>query len=125
MADFNKPTVADMAAGHPGADAGTTGRMRIVDWGPQDEYWRDNYGSRPYTHADRAYEYYQPAYKYGHESAFFYGGRPWDQEVEADLARGWEQARGESNCTWAESRDAVRDAYERTQIVGQTPERGA
>lgn len=125
MADFNKPTVADMAAANPGTDAGTSGSVRIIDWGPQDEYWRDNYGSRPYALADRGYEYYQPAYKYGHESAFFYGGRPWDQEVEDDLARGWEQARGDSNCTWAESRDAVRDAYERTQIVGMGPEPGA
>jgi hypothetical protein len=106
MADFEKRTVADTAAGKP-----------TVDWGGQDEFWRDNYGARPYAQADRAYEYYQPAYKYGHESSFFYGGRAWDQEVEADLARGWEQARGESDCTWAESRDAVRDAYERTQAV--------
>src|SRR5947199_4185708 len=72
MADFDKPSAGDMAAANPGTDAGTSGSLRIVDWGVQDEYWRDNYGSRPYTLADRGYEYYQPAYKYGHESAFFY-----------------------------------------------------
>ncbi len=86
-----------------GVDAGTSGSQRTVDWGGQDEYWRDRY------------EYYQPAYKYGHESAFFYGGRAWDSEVEHDLERGWDQARGESTCSWLEVKDAVREAYERTR----------
>ena len=108
MADSN-----ERAPINPAAPAS----KRSGDWAAHDEYWRDNYGERPYAKADRAYEYYQPAYKYGHESAFFYGGRPWDGEVEDDLARGWEQARGDSNCTWAEVRDAVRDAYERAQIA--------
>jgi hypothetical protein len=97
------------------ATTGSSGTRRSVDWGGQDAFWRDNYGARPYTQSDRAYEYYQPAYKYGHESAFFYGNRPWDQEVEDDLARGWDQARGESDCTWQEVKDAVRDAYERSR----------
>lgn len=119
MADFSKRTVADSAPANPGIDAGTTGSTRVVDWGAQDEYWRDNYGSRPYIQADRAYEYYQPAYKYGHESAFFYGGRPWDDEVEHDLERGWDQARGDSTCTWPEVKNAVRDAYEHTQVVAR------
>jgi hypothetical protein len=105
MADFEKQTGAE----------GSSSR-RNVDWSGQDEYWRDNYDARPYTQADRGYEYYQPAYKYGHESAFFYG-RAWDQDVEDDLARGWEQARGDSNCTWTEVKDAVRDAYERSRIA--------
>lgn len=109
MADFTKKTVADMAAGNPGIDMGTTGRVHEIDW---DDYWRDSYPTRSYARADRPYEYYRPAFKYGHESAFLYGGRTWDDEVEHDLARGWEQARGESTCTWSEARDAVRDAYE-------------
>src|SRR5690348_4241837 len=104
MADVNKRI-----------DNETSERVRKIDWAEQDEYWRDNYGTRPYTHADRAYEYYQPAYKYGHESAFFYGDRGWDADVEHDLGRGWDQARGDSNCTWAEVKDAVRDAYERAR----------
>jgi hypothetical protein len=106
MADLNDGTRAEK---------GTSDTTRNADWTGHDGYWRDNYGARPYTHADRAYEYYQPAYKYGHESAFFYGGRSWDEEVEHDLERGWDQARGDSNCTWIEVKDAVRDAYERSR----------
>ncbi|HKW47712.1 MAG TPA: hypothetical protein VJN70_09705 [Gemmatimonadaceae bacterium] len=107
MADSNERTPTNPTAPERG---------RSADWATHDEYWRDNYGDRPYTKADRAYEHYQPAYKYGHESSFFYGGRPWDNEVETDLSRGWEQARGDSNCSWDEVKDAVRDAYERTRV---------
>ena len=103
-----------------GTQSDTSGTRRNLDWSGHDTFWRDNYGARPYTQADRNYEYYQPAYKYGHESAFFYGDRAWDQDVEDDLARGWEQARGDSTCTWDEVKDAVRDAYERAREVGST-----
>ena len=115
MADVNKRTSAESATDNPGMDVGTSGRTHGMDWGSQDTYWRDNYGGRPYTQADRHYEYYQPAYKYGHEAAFLSGARPWDQEIEHDLERGWDQAKGESTCTWTEVRDAVRDAYERSR----------
>jgi hypothetical protein len=122
MVDFDKRTVADTAADNPGIDAGTTGRMRVVSWDDQDLYWRDTYGGRPYTQADRRYEYYQPAYKYGHEAAFTYGGRAWDTEIDHDLERGWEQARGESNCSWSDVRDAVKDAYDRTRVEARQTE---
>ncbi|HKO15071.1 MAG TPA: hypothetical protein VJU87_02475 [Gemmatimonadaceae bacterium] len=112
MADFTKPTVADMAAGNPGIDMGTSGRMHEIDW---DTYWSATYPSCRYSRADRPYEHFRPAYKYGHEASFEYGGRAWDEEVEHDLRRGWEQARGESTCTWDEARDAVKDAYERSR----------
>ena len=115
MADLDKRTTADMGADKTGLNTGTDATEHELDWTAHDEYWRDNYGSRPYTKADRAYEYYQPAYKYGHESAFFYGGRAWDEEVEHDLERGWDQARGDSPCTWLEVREEVRDAYDRAR----------
>ena len=118
MADFEKRP-ASGAADSAGTEAGKTSRMGGVNWGDQDSYWRDNYGERPYAQADRAYEYYQPAYKYGHEAAFTYGGRAWDTEIDHDLERGWEQARGDSNCSWAEVKDAVRDAYDRTRVEAQ------
>jgi len=107
MADFDKQTEDQPSS-----------MRRPVDWSGQDEFWRDNYGARPYTKADRSYEYYQPAYKSGHESAFFNGGRAWDEEIEHDLARGWDQARGDSNCTWDEVKEAVHDAYDRSRKAG-------
>lgn len=113
MADFSKRTSADSAADNPGIDMGTSARRNEVDWGTHDDYWREHFSARPYAKADRHYEYYQPAYKYGHEAAFLFGGRPWD-EIDHDLEIGWDQARGESTCSWAEVKSAVRDAYERS-----------
>src|SRR6185312_3610074 len=96
MADFTKGSAADMAADNPGVNMGTTGSMHDLHWeAVDDEYWRANYASRPYVHADRSYEYYRPAFQYGAHSATHHGHRPWS-DVEADLARGWTAARGTS-----------------------------
>lgn len=85
---------------------------RIPTWEDEDRYWRESVSSRPYFTADRSYDYYQPAYRYGWESAGRYSGRTWD-EVEPDLEHGWEKARGKSRSTWQEIKAAVRDAWDR------------
>lgn len=78
----------------------------------EDGYWRENYASRPYVRADQGYEYYQPAYKYGWESRSQYAGKKYD-EVETDLERGWDKAKGTSKMAWNDAKAAVRDAYHR------------
>lgn len=85
---------------------------RVLKWEDEDRYWRESFGSRPYISADRGYEYYRPAYRYGWESAGRHQGRQW-YEVESELERGWERMRGESRSTWQEVKEAVRDAWER------------
>ena len=37
----------------------------------------------------------------------------WDDHIEANLARGWLLARGESKATWEQAKPAVHDAWER------------
>ena len=120
MADFTKRTIADMATDRADINIGTTGSMHEINWGTQDAYWRENFHRRPYVAQDRGYDFYQPAYRYGCDSAFIYAHRPWDDTVEADLARGWAAARGESAATWEQAGPAVRDAYERS--CGKAPE---
>jgi len=112
MADFTKRTIADMAVDRADINTGTTGSLHEINWGTEDAYWRENFHVRPYATSDRGYDFYQPAYRYGCESSFTYGHRSWDQEVEADLARGWEQARGDSTASWDQAKEAVRDAYD-------------
>lgn len=90
---------------------------RIATWDDEDRYWRDRFASRPYITADRGYDYYRPAYRYGWESGGRYRGRAWN-EVEADLEQGWTRARGESGSTWQDVKEAVRDAWDR--IAGGT-----
>jgi phage tail tape-measure protein len=78
----------------------------------EDTYWRENYKTRPYAKADVAYDTYQPAYRYGWESRTQHAGRKYD-EVETDLERGWDKAKGTSRLAWGEAKHAVRDAWHR------------
>ena len=117
MAEFSKSSATDAAGKNVEADQSRTGAGSKTGWETHDAFWRDNYTTRPYTTADRRYDYYQPAYKYGHEAAFLYGDRAWNEEIEHDLERGWDQARGESTSSWPEVREAVRDAYERARAA--------
>ena len=119
MADFTRDTVADMAAGNPGINMGTSGSMRDVDehadeWAPQERHWREHYASRPYVQGDRGYEHYHDAYRYGAASAMRHRGREW-HDVEPELERGWADARGVSRSTWGEMKDAARDAWDRAR----------
>jgi len=80
-------------------------------WNDEDKYWRDNYGTRPYGQGI-PYDSLSGGYRYGTEAAHRHPGRGWD-EVETDLERDWAgyEHRGES--TWAQVKDAVRDAWDR------------
>jgi hypothetical protein len=113
MADFSKPTVADMVVGGADRNVGTNGSMQVVDWDTEDAHWRENHAQQAYATDDRSYDFYRQAYRYGYEASFTYGRRPWDDEVESDLARGWPQARADSPAEWGQVRDAVREAYAR------------
>jgi hypothetical protein len=67
--------------------------------------------------ADRGFDYYEPAYRYGTEAARIHRDRQWN-DVEGDLERGWDRARGASHSAWAEVKDAVRDAWNRVRGRG-------
>jgi hypothetical protein len=88
-----------------------------LDWTTEDEYWRESYASRPYVGQNRDYEYWQPGYRYGFESAQRYSGRQWE-EIEPDLRVGWDryEHRGNNRSTWEQIKAAVRDGWDR--LVG-------
>ena len=79
-----------------------------------DTYWRDNYRYQSYADRSRPYDDYEPAYRYGRESHTQYPGRSWDQ-VENDLERGWERAKGTSHLAWLDVKYAVKDAWHRAE----------
>ena len=85
----------------------------------EEEYWRENYESRPYVTEGAAREDFAPAYRYGWESHERYPDKSFD-DVESDLERNWEQERGESRLPWTEAKPASRDAWERVE-TGDTP----
>jgi len=80
----------------------------------EDAYWREHHTSRPYFKTGRTYDDYRPAYAYGWESASRYHGRKFE-DVESDLSRGWDKARGATRAEWNDMKAATRDAFERAQ----------
>ena len=87
-----------------------TGSM--LDWTTEEEYWRNNYSTRPYIGANRDFDYWNPGYRYGYESATRYQGRTWN-DVENDLKTGWDRFEHRSKATWEQIKDAVRDGWNR------------
>ena len=88
-------------------------------WLIEVHYWRQQYRSRPYVTADRSFEYYEPAYRYGVQAAQRHRGKSWE-EIEADLRRGWEPPGQRAATAWAEIRHAVRDAWEHVVNAADT-----
>ena len=89
----------------------------MTDWSAEDNYWRQNYENRPYVGSNRSYDAWQPAYRYGFESAHSHEGKQWE-DVEPHLRSGWDAYphRGTVRSTWEQVKDAVRDGWDR--IVG-------
>ena len=94
-----------------GAIMGAMAGESVADPVVEDKYWRDNYASRPYVNGG-SYDDYGPAYSYGVNSYGKYKGRPFN-EVESELARDWQNARGRSSLEWDRAKLASRDAWDR------------
>lgn len=98
-------------------------------WETEDNFWFENFSSRPYALGPDFYDRYRPAFRYGFDSAQHHLGRSWD-EAEPDLRQGWEsyQHRGSNSPVWDEIKHAVRDAWDRvvgarkTESEGRAPE---
>jgi hypothetical protein len=86
---------------------------KYAQWNDEDKYWRQNFRSRPYASTgDRDYDYFQPGYRYGFESAQQFHDKQW-HEVEPDLAKNWHAFQHRASATWEQVKDAARDAWER------------
>lgn len=83
-----------------------------LDLDSEERYWRDHWLEQPYAVADRTFEYYRPAYRYGAECTVRYEGRRW-ADVEHEAREGWDKYEHRAEGTWEHMKDAVRDAWER------------
>ncbi|HUR94316.1 MAG TPA: hypothetical protein VMY76_07020 [Gemmatimonadales bacterium] len=83
-------------------------------WETEDNFWEENFSSRPYALGADYYDRFRPAYKYGFEAARHDAGRSWD-DAEPDLRTGWEREQQSSGSpsAWEEIKAAVRDAWDR------------
>lgn len=95
-------------------------------WETEDNYWFENFSSRPYALGPDFYDRFRPGFRYGFESAHHHMGRSWE-EAEADMRKGWEtyENRGTDPSPWEEIKEAVRDAWDRVRGKEQAdaPER--
>ena len=95
------------------------GVAELIDPTAEEAYWRDNYSSRPYVARGASFDDYGPAYRYGVDSYGRYDGREFD-DVENELSRDWQRAKGSSKLTWDNAKHATRDSWQR---VSDTIER--
>ena len=79
----------------------------------ENAYWQENYRSRPYINSSyNTYDDYGPAYMYGVDNYARYNGRAFD-EVEPELSRDWQRAKGKSRLAWEDAKHATRDSWQR------------
>lgn len=93
------------------------GVAEAIDPTAEEAYWREHYLEQSYVPSGAVYDDYQPAYRYGVDSysaRYAVGSGLGFDEVEPELATGWERARGESTLQWPQARHAARDAWLRT-----------
>jgi len=95
------------------------GIAEMIDPTVEEAYWRETYSSRPYVTNGASFDDYGPAYMYGVENYPRYAGRSFD-EVEPELGREWQRAKGRSSLTWENAKHATRDSWQR---VSDTIER--
>jgi hypothetical protein len=96
-----------------------------ASWETEDNYWHENFSSRPYALGADYYDRFRPAYRYGFESARHGLGRTWE-DAEPDLRSGWDryEHRGAEPTAWEEIKAAVRDAWDRVVGSEATGQRG-
>jgi hypothetical protein len=114
--------MAGAAIGVAAGGMGGKAAAEVVNPTIEDEWWRTNYPARPYAKADEPYETYRPAYNYGWQARMMHGDMTWD-EIEPNLAAGWEQSRGDCKLAWSDARHAAKDAWDRIgPPIGSTRE---
>jgi uncharacterized protein YcfJ len=85
----------------------------MIDPAAEDAHWRDQWRQRSYIEGGFTYDQdYAPAYRYGVDAFTRHPGRRWE-DVDAELARGWTGARGDSRLDWERARPASQDAWHR------------
>jgi len=79
------------------------------------EFWSKNFNTRPYYRSGKEYSEYEPAYRFGWESAGReeYAGKRFD-DVESELQRDWKSSPGATD-PWTDARDATHDAWLRVR----------
>ena len=117
--------IGTLIGGSIGAIAGAAigkGAAERMDPTGEAEYWQNEYTKRPYFDSNYTYDDYGPAYTYGDSVRAQYADRRWDDSLETDVRQGWEATKAKSRLTWEQAKDAVRDAFDRSDRTYRTYE---
>lgn len=74
------------------------------------EHFQNTYASTPYYVSGREWNDYRPAYQYSYDTYGQYRGQRFE-DVEPQLERDWDSAKGQSRLAWNEAKGAVRDGW--------------
>jgi hypothetical protein len=105
-------TVAGAVAGAVAGGLAGKAVAEKIDPTIEEAYWREHYTSRPYVAKGANFDDYGPAYRYGVDNYARYHGKTFDQ-VEPELARDWQRAKGKSTLAWENAKEATRDSWRR------------
>lgn len=105
-------TIAGAAIGAVVGGLAGKGVAEMIDPTVEDAYWRENFVGRPYVKQGSTYDDYGPAYRYGVDNYPKHAGKSFD-EVEPELGRDWQRAKGKSSLTWDHASHAARDSWQR------------
>ena len=75
-----------------------------------DDHFRNNYSSAQHYSDRYTWNDYQPAYQYGYNTYGQYKGQRFE-DVEPQLERDWNSARGKSSMAWNDAKGVVRDGW--------------
>lgn len=88
----------------------------------EEEYWRNNYHTRPYVEKDYSFDDYSPAYRTGYEGYSTYSQQGLSyQDAEPHLRQRYEQEYGSSRLHWDKARHASQDAWYRIERTNAKP----
>lgn len=92
-----------------GADVGNAVAEKVNP--TQLVWWQENYSTRPYVKPGEEFSVYEPAYRYGLETARLNEGKLF-VDVTHTIKNNWHMARGSSHMEWDDARPAVEDAFQ-------------
>jgi uncharacterized protein YcfJ len=101
--------VGAVAGGIVGAKAGDSIAEAVNPTDYTDHFERE-YRSTPYYNADRDWNDYEPAYKYGYDTYGQYRGQRFE-DVEPQLERDWNSTKANSRLAWNEAKGAVKEGW--------------
>ena len=105
-------TIAGAIAGAIAGGLAGKGIAEKIDPTLEDAYWRENYTKAKYYSKDYTFDDYGPAYSYGYDAYGRYPGKRFE-DIEPELSRDWQRAKGKSRLAWEHAKDATRDSFKR------------